>query len=97
MSKGLYGEVAGRIQEIILQQCRGTARAPEDLSLDTPILGKGLGLDSLEALALSTKIEAEFDILIDDEDLTVSLFETIGTLAEHVKKLLRNTEDGAAG
>jgi acyl carrier protein len=50
----------------------------------TPLLGRGIGLDSVEAMALATGLEMEFDIEIGDEDLTVDLFQSFATLAEYV-------------
>lgn len=88
-------DVEARIRGIIVQHLQGAASHAIELGKDTPILGKGLGLDSLEALVLVTKIEAEFGIEIDDEDLKVELFKSVGTLAEHVqKKLAHNNHHG---
>ena len=88
MNTDLLRQPEARIQTIIHKQLQQTMCNPEEIEMDTPILGKGLGLDSLEAMVLVTEIEAEFDILIEDEELTLELFETIGTLADHVKKKL---------
>jgi acyl carrier protein len=38
----------------------------------------------VEVLALVAGIENEFDIQVDDNDLTVDLFKDIGTLAEYI-------------
>jgi acyl carrier protein len=54
----------------------------------TPLLGHGIGLDSMEALTLAMGLEAELDIEIADDELTAEIFENIGTLAEY---LLRKT------
>jgi len=51
---------------------------------NTPLLGRGIGLDSMETLVLVAGIEKEFDIQVEDADLTVDLFRTIGNLAEYV-------------
>lgn len=88
MSQDFQGELQARIQEIIVRRLRGTTCSQQEITMDTPILGKGVGLDSVEALALIIEIEAEFDIGIDDDELTVNLFKNIGTLAEFVKNKL---------
>lgn len=53
------------------------------------LLGQGIGLGSIEALTLAVAIaiEEEFDIQIDDADLTGELFATIGTLATYVRSM----------
>lgn len=53
-------------------------------SSTTPLLGRGIGLDSIDALTLIAAIEKRFDIEVFDADLTVGLFKTIRTLAEYV-------------
>src|SRR5262249_58124161 len=55
---------------------------------DTPLLGRGIGLDSMEALALTTALEEHFVLHVDDEDLTVGLFATVGTLADYIARKL---------
>jgi acyl carrier protein len=95
MSRDAHQAVEARVRAIIAKHLQGSAAHAIELASDTPILGKGLGLDSLEALVLVTKIEAEFGIEIDDEDLKVELFKSVGALAEHVEaKLARNNSHG---
>jgi acyl carrier protein len=53
-------------------------------SSTTPLLGRGIGLDSIDALTLIAGIEKRFDLEVCDSDLTVGLFKTIRTLAEYV-------------
>lgn len=50
----------------------------------TPLLGHGIGLDSIEVMGLALGIEREFGIQIPDEDLTVELFRNLGTLIDYV-------------
>ncbi len=83
--------VEGRIHTIMLKRLRENGFSDERIPRDMPILGKGLGLDSIEAVALALDIEAEFGILIDDDDLTADLFEDLGTLADHVQYMLSKT------
>ena len=92
MSTDLLAHVETRIRTIVLEQLPAKMAGSREIDANTPILGAGLEFDSLEALALVVEIEAEFDILIEDEDLTVALFENIGTLAAHVKGKLSMTD-----
>lgn len=59
---------------------------------DTPLLGRGIGLDSMETLVLVSGLESAFDIEIADEDLTVELFTSIGSLATYVLAKLPQRE-----
>jgi len=52
----------------------------------TPLLGLGVGLDSIEALRLATALERRFAIQIPDANLTAELFSSIGVLAGYVSR-----------
>ncbi len=60
------------------------SRLLADATPDTPLLGRGIGLDSVEAMGLALSLERDFDIQIPDSELTVELFESLGALAEYV-------------
>ncbi|MDH3688933.1 MAG: acyl carrier protein [Gammaproteobacteria bacterium] len=91
MKQNLAQDLLVRIQAIFSEQLRESSIDTPEIAVDTPLLGKGVGLDSIEALALVTRIEEEFGIFFDDEELTVELFRTIGTLAEQVRRKLAET------
>ncbi|MGH8006944.1 MAG: phosphopantetheine-binding protein, partial [Candidatus Binatia bacterium] len=63
----------------------------------TPLLGRGIGLDSMETLTLVAAIEKEFAIQIADEDLTVNLFASIATVAEYVLQERAKQRSGSTG
>jgi len=54
----------------------------------TPLLGLGVGLDSIDALRLATALERAFNIEIPDESLTAELFSNVGSLAAYVSRQL---------
>ena len=67
-----------------------TLDLPPDLhpkGAETRLYGNGLGFDSADALRLVAALEEEFDITIDDAELTPSTFEHIGSLVSLVQKL----------
>ena len=82
-------EIEDRIRGIVREEFLGLLAAGVELAPDTPLLGQGLGLDSVEALVLATAIERDFGIVIEDEELSLELFASVRTLAEHVGGKLR--------
>lgn len=60
---------------------------------NTPLLGRGIGINSVETLTLVAGIEEAFHIQIDDADLTAELFKTLGTLAEYVFQKITDQKD----
>jgi acyl carrier protein len=52
----------------------------------TPLLGRGIALDSVETVGLALGLEQAFDIQIPDGDLTDDLFEDLGALVDYVAR-----------
>lgn len=79
-------EIEARIKHILISQLEIEPSIFAEDGSATPLLGRGIGLDSMETLTLVSAVEEEFDIQVDDADLTVGLFKNIATLAEYVLK-----------
>jgi len=82
----------GNLVEQVCVLVTHTLDLPPDLrpvGAETRLYGKGLGLDSVDALRLVAALEEEFDITIDDTELTPSTFEHIGSLVSLVRRLTR--------
>jgi acyl carrier protein len=58
---------------------------------DAQLYGQGLGADSLDALRLVAVLEEEFDITIDDAELTPASFQSVGSIVALVEKLRRTS------
>ena len=79
------GDVEERIKGLLASRLRIGADVLAAADAATSLLGRGIGLDSMEALSLAIALEEEFDIEVDDADLTVALFATIGSVADYVR------------
>ena len=60
---------------------------PSQVDRSTGLLGEGIGLDSVEILQLVCAIEEEFDLTIDEAQLTAARFKTVGSLASFIHEL----------
>lgn len=76
--------VEAAILRILREELRVQPKLLEGCGRETRLFGRGLGLDSMETLTLVSAMEKEFDILVPDEDLEISLFESLGTLTDYV-------------
>ncbi|WP_027864565.1 acyl carrier protein [Massilia alkalitolerans] len=56
------------------------------LQSDSPLLGSLPELDSMAVVSLVGALEDHFGIVIDDDDLSASTFETLGSLADFVAR-----------
>lgn len=77
-------EIEAKIKEILIAELEVDPDVLKTCDSRTPLLGRGVGLDSIETLTLITGIEKEYRIHVDDEELTVELFRDIRTLAEFI-------------
>jgi len=57
----------------------------------TPLFGSLPELDSIAVVGLVAALEARFDIAIDDADITLETFATVGALADFVGRKRRLT------
>ena len=59
--------------------------AGQALQADSPLLGSLPELDSMAVVTLIGALEERFGISIDDDDISASTFETLGSLAAFVE------------
>ena len=59
---------------------------PEDIKVDNQLVGGDLGLDSIDVLEMVIMIEKDYGVKIDNRELGVKVFASLGTLAEYIHK-----------
>jgi acyl carrier protein len=74
-----------RVRDIIVRVLGIEDRA-DRIDATTPLFGSIPELDSMAVLELATVLEQEFEIVIDDDDFTGEVFETVGSLAAFVEQ-----------
>lgn len=79
-------EIQETIKRILMDDLQVDPASIQDATAETPLLGRGIGLDSVEALQLGLALENAFDISIPDADLTVDLFSSLGNLTAYVQE-----------
>jgi acyl carrier protein len=58
--------------------------AGQALEADSPLLGSLPELDSMAVVTLIGALEEHFGIVVDDDDISASTFETLGSLSAFV-------------
>ena len=76
-------EVLSIIDDVLSLQGRTAGFTPE-----TPLLGAIPELDSMAVVALITALEERFGFVVDDDEITSTIFETVGAMAEFVESKL---------
>lgn len=68
-----------------LAEILGIEDRRDQLTADTELFGSLPELDSLSVLELATALETKYDVVIDDDDFTGEVFESIGSLADFIE------------
>jgi acyl carrier protein len=72
-----------RVRSVLVTQLKVTL-PPEQIELDAPLFGTGLGLDSVDAVELVVAIETEFGIHLPEGAAGPAQFRTVHSLVELV-------------
>lgn len=79
--------IEGRIKNVLVDSLNlemDPAAIPDDL----PLIGKGLGLDSVSVLHLIGAVEEAFNIQIDDAEIGRGLLRNVASLSGYVRTRL---------
>lgn len=76
----VFDDLTGILHEVLPQQ--GESR---QFSMSTPLLGAIPEFDSMTVLSLITSIEAFYGFLVDDEEISGEIFETVGSLVTFIE------------
>ena len=72
--------IVEKIAQIITDKILASS-SNQPIKADTALLSSGLKLDSITVLELIAEIETEFGVEFQDTDISVDLFQSVGTLA----------------
>jgi acyl carrier protein len=72
--------IEDRIRRFVVEDLHGP---PQQLTVDYPLIERGV-LDSLGIMHLVSFVEAEYGIIVEDEDLVPAHFGTIAAIAGYV-------------
>lgn len=83
-------ELTDKLKKEIIEVLNLEDAKPEDIDVDAPLFGDGLGLDSIDALELIVLLEKNYGIKIEDPKEGRKIFTSVRTMAdfilEHQKK-----------
>lgn len=59
---------------------------PEDIDPDAPLIGAGLGLDSIDSLELLVLLEKEYGVTVPDVNVGRQVFASVRSLASYIEQ-----------
>ncbi len=80
-------KVEERLKKILVDQLSNSL-SMKQIREETSLYGRGLGLDSLDVVSLVVRLEDEFDIFFEAEEVTASM-ENFGTLLRSIQHKVR--------
>jgi acyl carrier protein len=79
-------ELIEELKKQIISSLKLTDIKPEDIDPDAPIIGGGLGLDSIDTLELLILLEKNYGVTVSDVNAGRKIFSSIRSLAEYVQE-----------
>jgi len=77
----LLPELARKLVETL-----GLDMAPESVDPDAPLIGAGLGIDSIDTLELVVMIDKDYGVKIDNRAAGVEAFASLNALATFIRQ-----------
>lgn len=76
------------VKNILADVLSLSGAAKDELTASSALLGSIPELDSMAVVHLITALEEQFGITVDDDEISASTFETLGSLASFVEQKL---------
>jgi acyl carrier protein len=73
------------LKKILIEELNLEDLTPEEIEDDAPLFGKGLGLDSLDAVELVVLLEKHFGVEVKNLDEGRAAFQSINTLVSFIE------------
>ena len=77
-------ELIEKLKVQIIEQLNLEDMEPEDIDVEDPLFGNGMGLDSIDALELIVLLEKEYGIKIQNPKDGQKIFFSIKSMAEFI-------------
>jgi acyl carrier protein len=78
-------ELISELKELIIEGLHLEDVKPDDIELDGPLFGEGLGLDSIDALEISVLLDRKYGVKISSgDDRNPEIFASLQALANFV-------------
>lgn len=74
----------------IISTLKLTDIEPDEIDVDAPLIGEGLGLDSIDTLELLVLLEKEYKVTVPDINIGRKIFSSIRAMAKYIQEEQKN-------
>jgi acyl carrier protein len=74
------------LKEKIISSLKLSDVTPDDIDVDAPLVGEGLGLDSIDTLELLVMLERDYRATVPDVNAGRRVFSSVRSMAEHIRQ-----------
>ncbi|MBN1575931.1 MAG: acyl carrier protein [Chitinispirillaceae bacterium] len=74
------------LKEKIIKSLKLTDITPEEIDADAPLIGEGLGLDSIDTLELLVMLERDYRVTVPDVNAGRRVFSSVRAMAAHIQQ-----------
>ena len=78
-------ETLERQVKAAIVRCLRMPITPEEIEVDMPLFGEGLGLDSIDALELVLELQRSFGVVVGDEQMGQRVLGSVRTIVEFIE------------
>ncbi len=81
----MASELVSELKDLLIEGLHLEDVEPDDIGLDEPLFGDGLGLDSIDALEIAVLLDRKYGVRITSgDDKNPEIFASISSLANFV-------------
>ncbi len=81
----MSSELVSELKDLLIDGLHLEDVEPDEIDLDEPLFGEGLGLDSIDALEIAVLLDRKYGVRISSgDDKNPEIFASLNSLAEFV-------------
>lgn len=78
-------EMISELKTLLIEGLHLEDVEPDDIDVDAPLFGEGLGLDSIDALEIAVILDRKYNVkIVSGDDRNAKTFASLKALAEYV-------------
>ena len=77
-------ELIPALKKQIIEKLKLSDISPDDIDADAPLIGAGLGLDSIDTLELLVLLEREYSVTVPDITAGRQVFSSVRSMAQYI-------------